>query len=689
MKSRTLTFITTMAIFAVLSASIRSVAQDDKGHDRGQSARLSQSQISQRISGRLISRKPVDSQAQVNHFLANASPEIIWVQCPAAAQALGATCGKLPVPLDYNRPDGAKLRIYFEIYLHTSAGPAESAILANIGGPGLTTTGLQSSWLFMFAANMDVHDLLLIDDRGRGMSEAIDCKPLQHGWGPTFDDEIADCAAQMGPAASFYSTGDIAIDADAVRAALGYDLVDYYGGSAGGVDVVSYATRFGSHLRSIILDSGFGPPALLGFNSNAGAHATVREVRLDCLRSPTCSIDHAHTNLEWEQLIETIREQPLVGTAYDASGNKVFVTLDETSLFYIAGNPTGNFVGTGELLAAADSLQSGDPVPLLRLGAEGIVPLITDSGDPTFFSYGGAAAACVTLTAPYQWSVPPEERLKQFAYALAELPTDYFAPFSKTAGAAEMNLASRECLFWEEPTTPLPVVPVGANYPNIPTLAFASDIDTNMPTEMAKQVANLFPKNTFLVVPEGDHEPTQSNQCALGIANHFLETLQVGDTTCLSVPETIWPATGRFPAVAPDARPAEIDPGGDNQIEEAERKVVTVAVATAIDALKRSTIGSGNGVGLRAGTFQTSWDTNGNQTTTLTNCAFANDVTVNGTLTWGTDFSFVADLTVGGTGTAGGTLHVEGTWEAPGPVGKFNISGTLGGKNVRVLVPEA
>ena len=48
-----------------------------------------------------------------------------------------------------------------------------------------------------------------------------------------------------------------------------------------------------------------------------------------------------------------------------------------------------------------------------------------------------------------------------------------------------------------------------------------------------------------------------------------------------------------------------------------------------------------------------------------------------------------ADLTVSGTGTAGGTLHVEGTWEAPGPVGKFKVSGTLGGRQVALLLPEA
>jgi hypothetical protein len=177
--------------------------------------------------------------------------------------------------------------------------------------------------------------------------------------------------------------------------------------------------------------------------------------------------------------------------------------------------------------------------------------------------------------------------------------------------------------------------------------------------------------------------------CPVVAQAQFFETLQVGDTSCAKRPETVWPATGRFPLLAEDARPAEVDPGGQNEIGKAERRVVTVAVATATDALQRSTIGSGNGVGLRAGTFQTSFDANGNQITSLTNCVFAKDVTVNGTLTWRTDRSFVADVTVSGSGTAGGTLHVEGSFEAPGPVGNFTISGTLGGRQVALLVPEA
>jgi hypothetical protein len=190
-------------------------------------------------------------------------------------------------------------------------------------------------------------------------------------------------------------------------------------------------------------------------------------------------------------------------------------------------------------------------------------------------------------------------------------------------------------------------------------------------------------------VAEAGHLTITWNQCAANLQSQFFETLQVGDTSRTRTPETIWPALGRFPPMAEDARPAKIDPAGGNQVGPRERKVVTVAVATAIDALKRTTIGSGNGVGLRSGTFQTSIDANGNQTTTLTDCAFAKDVTVNGTVMWGADKSFVADLAVSGAGTAGGTLQVEGTFEAPGPVGNLKISGTLGELRVAALVPEA
>jgi hypothetical protein len=214
-------------------------------------------------------------------------------------------------------------------------------------------------------------------------------------------------------------------------------------------------------------------------------------------------------------------------------------------------------------------------------------------------------------------------------------------------------------------------------------------MDTLVASEEVAQVAALFPGSTFVKVAEAGHLTAFWTQCAATLQSQFLETLQVGDTSCTQTPETVWPAVGRFPLFAAGASPAAVDASGGNQIGEHERKVASVVVATAMDALKRSAIGTGNGMGLRAGTFQTSFDANGNQSVLLTNCMFARDVTVNGTLIWNTDRSLVADLTVSGPGTAGGALHIEASFAAPGPVGVFRVSGILGGREVAVLVPEA
>jgi pimeloyl-ACP methyl ester carboxylesterase len=638
---------------------------------------------------------PLLQRGQAPRLSATVSKNIVSVPCPPDAVALSpaAFCGYLPVPLERKHPKEEKINIYFEVYPHTNAGPAESALVPNWGGPGSATSGYRGLWFSIFAPNLDAHDLLLIDDRGRGLSDALGvtvCQDLQHGTAPTFDQAVAQCAIQLGDDTSQFGTGDIALDVEAVRAALGYDKLDYFGGSYGGMDVTAYATRFGEHLRSVVLSSPAGAPAVPAFSFDRyDARATSREVRLDCLRSPACSLDHPGPDAEWEELIRTLRRHPLDGTAYDISGNLKSVHLDEAVLLSLAEIPTGGYVNTGEFLAAAASLEQGDPAPLLRLGAEGYFPQLGDSGDPTFFS-----AVALNATAnddsqmPFDWSAPPPVRLEQLEEAVSDLPSDYFYPFSNSAALSLENVqqAERSAIFWEMASLPAPLVPPGGTYPNVPTLAMGSDIEAIVPLELTTKVAALFPESTFVSIAGGQHNPANSgNQCALGLTVQFIETLQVGDTSCAETPETIWPAVGRFPLLAKDARPAEVDPGGINEIGTAERRVVTVAVATATDAAQRVGMGAGDSVGLRAGTFHADFGSTAT-TITLSNCVFANDVTVNGTVVWGSTFQ--ADLTVSGAGTAGGTLHVEGTFGAPGPVGNFKVSGMLGGKRVAVLVPE-
>lgn len=626
--------------------------------------------------------------------------------CPAGALAQGfpVVCGYVSVPLDWDHPAAlGNIKIYFELYKPARSGPAQSAMLMNWGGPGSSTTANRGYAFYFFGQNLDTHDLLLIDDRGRGRSSTIVCDDLQHGTKP-FAIAEAECAAQLGIAASRYGTGEIAQDTDAVRAALGYDKVDYFGWSYGGADVEAYATRFGDHLRSIVLDSPVGTPALYQFDADHDrTQAEPRMVRLDCLRSPTCAPDHPVPDIELDALALTLRYRPVEGDAYDASGNKTHVKLDEGGLLaWVIDNPPGNFASTGELLAAANSLWRGDPAPLLRLGAEGYFPVESDSGNPMGFSYGALIATwSADFQFPWDWSKPASTRQLQYNAAVGALPWWYFEPFSKQAVTTLLFDFVLPELWWEIPTPPSPMALPHARYPHVPTLVLSGDMDRRVPLEITTKVASLYPDSVFIQVAEAGHVSVTWSQCAAGLASEFIQTLKVKDTTCGRTPETVWPAVGRFPLLARQAVPAEIDKTGGNKIGTDERRVATVAVAAATDAMQRSLLGSGSGVGLRGGTFVTDYSADfATWTVSLTDCAFSEDVTVSGTAIWNPassnwllgftgDSSFTADLTVAGTGTKGGTLHVEGKWQAKGPVGEFKVTGTLGGKNVAVLVPEA
>ncbi len=188
-------------------------------------------------------------------------------------------------------------------------------------------------------------------------------------------------------------------------------------------------------------------------------------------------------------------------------------------------------------------------------------------------------------------------------------------------------------------------------------------------------------------------------QCAPDLISEFVTTLRADDPACAQSPETVWPAVGRFPLHASQALPADVDPGGVNEIGVEERKVAAVAVAAITDALQRALVGGpGHRAGLRGGAFSVAW---GPQLTlTLFNCAFTTDVVVSGLVTWAHadilgDGGFLpsyrpltADLAVGGPGTAGGTLHVAGSWLSNDPDGYFSVTGALGGKQVAVRVPE-
>ena len=66
----------------------------------------------------------------------------------------------------------------------------------------------------------------------------------------------ARCAERIGPNLRHYTTAVAVDDFDQVRAALGYDKINIYGGSYGVTSGQVYLSRHGSHVRGAVFDSG-------------------------------------------------------------------------------------------------------------------------------------------------------------------------------------------------------------------------------------------------------------------------------------------------------------------------------------------------------------------------------------------------------------------------------------------------
>lgn len=290
------------------------------------------------------------------------------------------------------------------------------------------------------------------------------------------------------------------------------------------------------------------------------------------------------------------------------------------------------------------------------------------------------------MTQPYSWRDSVAMRTAELNDAISELPRSYFFPFTNDVAKFPIFAFEKQCLNWQRPTPSDPVLPHTPVFPNVPVLVLHGDMDAQISNEQDQEIAEQFPRGTLIQVASSGHVTSGFGQCGTIISNHFLETLEPGDTSCAKTSEAVWPAVGRFPLFAADALPATPVAGNHGTVN--DLKIVSVAVATMRDALQRTTLGSTGGVGLRGGTWT---DTVGatSQVITLSGCMFSEDVSVSGTITYGFDTSVSANLSVTQSRKVLGTLNVTGAFLHTGPVGNFFVTGSIGGRHIAALVPEA
>jgi pimeloyl-ACP methyl ester carboxylesterase len=606
---------------------------------------------------------------------------------------VGARCGHLVRPIDPAGHVAGTIRIGFLFYpRRDTARPAAGTIVATEGGPGFPTSGTSDAYLGVFGPLLDDRDLLLVDNRGTGLSQPIDCHELQTMPTPTVE-AVGACGRSLGPAADYYGTPLAADDLAAVLDALGIRTVDLYGDSYGTFTAQIFAQRHPDRLRRLVLDGAFATYGESGFFPNTPV-AIRRNLDLICERDPAC---HALPGTPLERatkLLVQLRAAPLQGKAPDSLGHLVAATVDPAAIgtiLYDAAYDSVNLRGFDPAVRAF--LDHDDPMPLLRLAAE--TKSHAESRDPTgnvvTESYGlFAAVSCVDYPQIFDMTASPEKRRADQAAILVAKRRDepgLYAPLTidEWRGLPLDYSVLDLCLDWPVDRPPYPPghpVPAAATFASVPTLILSGEFDTTTPPADADLAAASFPNARHLLLANSFHVDAleDDDDCAAPIVRRFVATGDPGDVSCVDRVSRVRPAAD-FVRHARDAAPATAIKG--NAASATDLAIAAAASATAGDTIERAGRGSGDsGLGLRGGKFAI--ERSGEQVkAAMDQVRWTEDLAISGTAIRDRKTGAVeADLALSGAATGGLSIR----WNEKDAMPRALIAGTIGRRTVNAWI---
>jgi pimeloyl-ACP methyl ester carboxylesterase len=546
-------------------------------------------------------------------------------------------CGRFTVPLNWLDANDGNITIRYQ-WLPARNGPSPHTIVAEEGGPGYSTTGTGYEYRQLLYPLLSDHNLLMMDQRGTGGSEAIYCPDLQPYGGTgsspvTFNEAVALCGRQLNHtyrdafgryvhASDLFGTSQAVRDLAAILAALNQGPVDFYGDSYGSFFGQVFASRYPQLLRSLVLDSTY--PTIHQDPFDRAGQAEIRfGFSVVCRRSLACSADTTGSPLvRLARLDAALDADPLKGVALTPEGRRVPTTMkgrDIWTLLSSAGDDYGPYRNIDAATRAY--LGRGDPVPLLRLDNW------TTYG-PAFIGYGYrefseglyVADICTVYTQPFDVQSPIPERFAQYARQVAALPASFGYPLLNSDVFSSPAEWYNNCIEWPAPkivdpiiTRPPPIVP-----PTLPVLILSGDLDeTTSPGDNRQAAAALGPSVFFVDLPNEIHASALLDplDCPSAIVVAFIRARGPVDTSCRNrIPQVS--TVGVFPLHVADQPPAQARFGNTATADELRLAAIAVeaggdAIQAAIYARDGYSPNCGHdycGPGLRGGSFRASGD---------------------------------------------------------------------------------
>ena len=207
-------------------------------------------------------------------------------------------CGQYEVYENREAKTGRKISLRVVVAPSLGEKAAPDPIFYFAGGPGAGAIDNFSLAGKGFLAGLRrERDLVLVDQRGTGGSNQLPCNlrgdknDMAAFFSEIFSPErLRACRAELEKVADLklYSTPIAMDDLDEVRAALGYDKINLYGGSYGSTAALAYLRQYPQRVRTATV-AGVAPPDMkLPLPFGKGVQKALEHVFADCAADEKC-----------------------------------------------------------------------------------------------------------------------------------------------------------------------------------------------------------------------------------------------------------------------------------------------------------------------------------------------------------------------------------------------------------------
>jgi pimeloyl-ACP methyl ester carboxylesterase len=483
----------------------------------------------------------VPSAAQAKTASPAASTTIDWGTCASPGlQSRGAECAKVPVPLDYKKPHGTKIKIAISRIKHTVPdSDYQGVMLVNPGGPG--GSGLTLSVLGEFVPKNagKAYDWIGFDPRGVGSSvPAVSCDPryagynrppyvpttrsIENAWFKKTNAYTDKCDAKNGKILDHLTTIESAMDMNSIRAALGAKKINYYGFSYGTYLGQVFATLYPDKLRRVVFDGTVDPRGVWYGDNLSQDVAFDRNINIwfGWLAKHDSTYHLGDTRAKVNKLFYATQKK-LYDTPVQASGGKLGGS-EWTDAFLYAGYYQSTWLGLADTFSAFINDNDVDALESAYLDASGY------GDDNGYAVYLGVQ--CTDVKWPQSWRKWARDNWSIYATA----------PF-ETWGNAWYN---EPCRHWPgKAKTPVKVT--GKHVKSL--LMIVETLDAATPYPGSIEVRKRFPAASLIAVPGGTTHANSLNGNACvdnAIADYLLTGVQPArksgdraDLKCAALPQ--------------------------------------------------------------------------------------------------------------------------------------------------------